>query len=84
MDPEPDSTSMRDEGADLVGRCENDISAVAHHTGADNGGRALLRTVVAYVGTSRKYPTERNSWSNDDFVGLLAVAAIRRNLRCAA
>src|SRR5258708_20275493 len=44
------STLMRDEPADLIRRCEDHIGAVAHHTGAHEGRRALLRAVVADIG----------------------------------
>src|SRR5262249_41529709 len=35
FDPEPTSTPMRDEAADLVRRCKNDVGAVAHHPRPD-------------------------------------------------
>jgi hypothetical protein len=40
---------MRDEAADLVRRCEDHIGAVAHHSGAHEGRRALLRAVIADI-----------------------------------
>ena len=53
---EPTSTPMRDEDADLVGRCEDHVGAVAHHARLDDGGRAFLRAVAADIGFEPQVP----------------------------
>jgi hypothetical protein len=44
------STLMRDEGADLIRRCEDHVGAISHHSGTHEGRRPLLRTIVADIG----------------------------------
>jgi hypothetical protein len=44
------SAPIRDEGANLVGRCEDHVGAVAHHPCPDDGGRAFLWAVAADIG----------------------------------
>src|SRR5260221_3639091 len=48
------STIRLDQSADLLGRGEDDVGAVAHHPGADERWRSLLGTVPAAVGLEPK------------------------------
>src|SRR5712671_3820965 len=48
------STLRLDESADLLGRGEDDVGAVAHHPGAYECRRSLLGTVAAAVGLEPK------------------------------
>jgi hypothetical protein len=67
---------MRDEAADLVGRCENDVGTVAHHPRPDDSGRVFLRTVVADIGFEPQVPLPKIanlSVGRGDLVGVAAM-----------
>jgi len=50
------STLMRDEGADLVRRCEDHVGAISHHASGHDGWATLLRAIVADIGLEAQVP----------------------------
>jgi Integral membrane protein TerC family len=66
----PPSALPSDEPADLVSRGENHVGAVPHHSGWHEGGRPLLRTVLADIGLEAQI-------SKAILIGIGAATALR-------
>src|SRR6266446_1965266 len=71
------STLRLDQSADLLGRGEDDVGAVAHHPGADERWRSLLGTVPAAVGLEPKIALPKSVHlpiSGGHAIGIAAIA----------
>src|SRR5262249_45934317 len=70
------SALVSDESADLVRRREDHVGTVAHHTGAHQGRRALLRAIIADIGLEAQItlPEIANfPIRSGDFIGISAM-----------